>query len=144
MSGPTFRGYLIKAVRTGAVLPLKFIEWNSYKITPNQREEIKAYRDDNTRDLTRVTASGKKTAIEFKLRSMWLEDMMEFQGWLGSAMENTEEAHEQRKVELEIYDTEENIYKTGYFYVPNMDNKILRITDDSIKYKSQTIKFIEY
>lgn len=144
MSAPTFRGYLIKAVKTDAILPLKFIQWDSYKITPNQREEIKAYRDDNTRDLTRVTASGKKTAIEFKLRAMWLEDMMEFQGWLGDGMEDTQEAHEQRKIQLEIYDTEENVYKTGYFYVPNMDYTILRITDDSIKYKEQTIKFIEY
>ena len=139
-----FNGYLIKAVKTGAILPLQYIEWSSYKITPNQREEIKAYRDDNTRNLTRITASGKKTAIEMKLRAMWLEDMMEFQAWLNNAIENTAEAMEQRKVELEIYDTENNVYKSSYFYVPNIEYNILKITNTSIKYKSQTLKFIEY
>lgn len=139
-----FRGYLVKAILSDTVLPLQFIEWDSYKSTPNQREEIKAYRDDNTRDLTRVTAEGKKSTIEFKLRSMWLEEKMEFQAWLGAGIENTQEAHEQRKIELEYWDDEENAYKTGYFYVPNIEYQIMHITDESIKYKSITIKFIEY
>ena len=144
MPAPVFRGYLIRAVLSNEVLPLQYIKWDTYKTTPNQREEIKAYRDDNTRDLTRVTAEGKKTTMEFKLRDMWLEDMMEFQGWLGRGIENLQEAHEQRKIELEFWDAEENVYRTAYFYVPNMDYTILRITDDSIRYKEQTIKFIQY
>ena len=139
-----FRGYLIKAVLSDEVLPLHFIEWDSYKATPNQREEIKAYRDDNTRDLTRVTAEGKKSVIEFKLRPMWLEEKIMFQGWLGGGIADTQEAHEQRKIQLEFWDDEENAYKTGYFYVPNIEYSILRITEDSIRYKEITIKFIEY
>ena len=142
MSNP-FRGYLIRAVLTNEILPLKFIECDSYKATPNQREELKAYRDDNTRDLTRVTAEGKKSVMQFKLRSMWLEEKIEFQGWLGNAIGPTQEANEQRKVELEFWDDEENCYKTGVFYVPNIDYNILRVTDDSIKYKPIDIKFIE-
>jgi len=144
MPTPIFRGYFIRAVKTQAVMPMHLIEWDSYKATPNQREEIKAYRDDNTRDLTRVTAEGKKSVIEFKLRPMWLDGKMEFQAWLGAAMEDTQEAHEQRKVQLEFWDDEENTYKTGYFYVPNIEYSILRVTEDSIRYKEITIKFIEY
>jgi hypothetical protein len=139
-----FQGYLIKAVLTNTILPLKFIQYDSYKATPNQREEIKAYRDDNTRDLTRVTASGMKSVIEFKLRPMWLEEKIEFQHWLNSGIENIEENRIQRKIELQYWDDEENVYKTGYFYVPNIDYNILKITDKSIKYKETTIKFIEY
>lgn len=139
-----FRGYLIKAVLSNEVLPLQFIEWESYSSTPNQREEIKAYRDDNTRDLTRVTAEGKKSVIEFKLRSLWLPEKILFQDWLQAGIENTQEAHEQVKIELEFWDDENNVYKTGVFYVPNIQYSITRITDDNIKYKETSIKFIEY
>lgn len=140
----SFRGYLVKAVRTNTVFPLQFIQYDSYKSTPNQREEIKAYRDDNTRDLTRVTASGKKSVIEFKLRPLHLEDKMSVQQWLYNAMDTTQEAHEQRKLQLEFWDDEENVYKTGYFYIPNTDFQIKRIQDEDIIYKEITLKFIEY
>ena len=139
-----FRGYLIKAVLSNEVLPLQFIEWESYSSTPNQREEIKAYRDDNTRDLTRVTAEGKKSVIEFKLRSLWLPEKILFQDWLQAGIENTQEAHEQVKIELEFWDDENNVYKTGVFYVPNIQYSITRITNDNIKYKETSIKFVEY
>lgn len=158
MASP-FRGFLINSIKIYndnvaqygdatalkmSILPLQFIQWDSYKITPNQREELKAYRDDNSRNLTRVTAAGKKTAVQFNLRAMWLEDMMAFQKWLGDGTEDTQEAHEQRKIQLGFYDTEENVYKTGYFYVPNLEYSIIKITDVSIKYKEQQVKFIEY
>ena len=144
-----FRGYLIKAVTRQsqdypAVFPLQFIKFDSYEATPNQREEIKAYRDENTRNLTRVTASGKKSVIEFKLRQLHLADKMFVQGWLHNAEENTQEAHEQRKIQLEFWDDEENAYKTGYFYRPNTKFEILRITDDDIVYKEIDMKFVEY
>lgn len=152
MAGNPFRGYLIKAVTRqstappyeDAVFPLNYILWDSYKSTPNQREEIKAYRDENTRNLTRVTASGKKSVIEFKLRQLHLADKMFIQGWLHNAEENTQEAHEQRKIQLEFWDDEENTYKTGYFYRPNTEFEILRLMDDDIVYKELTLKFVEY
>ena len=139
-----FQGYLIKSVRTGEGFPLNFIQWDSYESTPNQREEIKAYRDDNTRNLTRVTASGKKSTIQFKLRPLDLEQKQIVQDWLGRAEEDTQEAHEQRKVQLLYWDDEENVYKTGYFYRPNTTFKILKIEGNNILYKEQEMKFVEY
>lgn len=149
---PVFQKYFIKAVsrRTTTfpfddpTFPLAYMQADTYKTNPNQREEIKAYRDDNTRDLTRVTAEGKKTTIEFKLRSVWLEEKMYIQGWFNNAEKNTQEAHEQRKVQLEFWDEEENAYKTGYFYRPNLEFEILKVEGNDIKYKPLTIKLVEY
>ena len=140
-----FRGYLYKAVKTNEVFPLQYIEYNTYKSTPNQREELKAYRDDNSRDLIRVTASGMKSTMEHKTRkNLHLADMAIIQGWLFRAQEDTEEAHIQRKIELEYWDNEQLSYKTGTFYIPNIDYKIIRLTDDDIIYDQIELKYIEY
>ena len=152
MAGNPFRGYLIKAVTRQSTappyddptFPIQYMQWDTYKATPNQREEIKAYRDDNTRNLTRVTASGKKTVIEFKTRKLHLAEKIYVQGWLHNAEENTQEAHEQRKIQLNYWDDEENAYKTGYFYRPNVEYTIKKVTDDDIMYDELEIKFVEY
>ena len=154
-STPIFKQYFLRAVTRqvttfpfedpdGDLFPLAYMQEGTYKTNPNQREEIKAYRDDNTRDLTRVTAEGKKTTIEFKLRSVWLEEKMYIQAWFHNAEANTQEAHEQRKVQLEFWDEEENAYKTGYFYRPNLEFEIDKTEGYEIKYKPLTIKLVEY
>ena len=75
-----WRGYFIKATETGQIFPNEYIAWESYESEPNHREEIKAYRDDNTRDLTRVTAEGTKTSLTFTTReNLHLEDKMAIQ-----------------------------------------------------------------
>lgn len=143
MSANPFRGYLIKALLSDEVFPHQFLQYNTYKSTPNQREEIKAYRDDNTRDLTRVTAEGKKSKIEFKTRSLHLAEKMALQGWIGRGEADTTIAHEHREIELEFWDDEENAYASGLFYIPNIDYEIIHITDEDIIYKEITFKFVE-
>lgn len=136
-----FKGYLLKAVSTNEVFPLKYMQFNTYKATPNQREELKAYRDDNSRNLTRVTASGKKSKIEFKIRSsLHLEDKMKIQSWFYRAESN----HEQRKITLEFWDDENNTYKRGDFYRSNQQYQIIRIEDDDIIYGELDIVLVEY
>ena len=66
MANSPFKGYLLRAVATDAILSGEFINTSSWKSTPNQREEIKAWRDDNTRNLYRITAKGKKSAFSFE------------------------------------------------------------------------------
>ena len=134
-----FAGYLLK---TGNVeFPLKYIQYESWDTTPNQREEIKAYRDDNTRNLTRVTAAGRKSKISFTLRdNLTLEQKIEVQKFFT----DHEVSADERKIQLTYWNDEENAYKTGYFYRPNMSFKISRITDTTIFYKAMKIELIEY
>lgn len=136
-----WQGYLIKAVVTDAILPTKFIEASSYKATPNQREEIKAYRDENTRDLTRITAAGKKSKIIFNTRdNLHLKDKIELQDYFY----NAESDHDERKVQIQFWNDEENVYKTGYFYRPDIQFTIKKITEDDIIYDKLEVHLIEY
>ena len=136
-----WRGYFFKAVATGRIFPNEYINWASYDSTPNHREEIKAYRDENTRDLTRITAAGKKTSIHFDTRpKLNLEQKMDIQNFFTSA----ESDPDQRRITLEFWNDEENTYKTGDFYRPNLQFKIRKITDDDIFYESMSMDLVEY
>ena len=140
-----FEGYLFAACdanfKVRKIFPNKYIQYNSWSSTPNQREEIKAYRDDNTRNLTRITAAGKKSVFSFQVRgNLHLNEKMEIQQFFT----DYEIDHEQRKINLRFWDEENNEYKTGTFYRPNMKFPIMKITDDDIIYGELTIECIEY
>jgi hypothetical protein len=140
-----FKGYLFESCdvnfNTLDIFPNKYIQYNSWSSTPNQREELKAYRDDNTRNLTRITATGKKSVFSFKVRSpLHLEDKKAIQKFFTDA----EIDPEQRKINLRFWDDENNEYKEGTFYRPNMQFPIIKITEDDIVYGELTIECIEY
>lgn len=136
-----FQGYLIKATVTGTIFPHEYIVYDTYDTTPNQREELKAYRDDNTRNLTRVTAAGKKSVIAFKTRdNLHLSDLQALKEFFSA----NESDASQRKINLEYWDMENLEYKTGDFYRPNMKYTIRKITDNDIIIKEMQIDFIEY
>lgn len=137
-----FQGYLFKALKTNTIFPNRYIKFDSYETTPNQREEIKAYRDENTRKLYRFPASGKKTVFNFTIRPLHLEDKIAVQKWFTDNEESAD--HEQRKIHLLYWNDEDNIYKEGWFYRPNLKFKIIRVEDDDILYNEQTVDLIEY
>ena len=136
-----FKGYLLKAVKTGEVFPHELIAYESYSSTPNQREEIKAYRDDNTRNLTRVTAKGRKTSIEFTSKQeLTLAEKKKIQKWFTNGESNSA----QRKIEIEYWNDEDNDYKTGEFYRPDIVFQIRKISNSKIWYNAITISLVEY
>ena len=137
----SWRGYFLKAVNSNTIFPNKYINWSSWNATPNQREELVAYRDDNSRDLHRVTANGKKSVFSFTTRdNLKLADKIAI---LKFFTDNEVDAN-QRKIQLEYWNDEVSDYRTGYFYRPNMPFKIIHVTDDNIWYDSLTIELIEY
>lgn len=141
MNNSPFKGYLLKAIDTDTILSGEYIETTTWKSTPNQREEIKAWRDDNTRDLFRITAEGKKSIFSFStVAGMNLEQKMAFQKFFTDAEDNAEE----RKIHLQYWNDEDNTYKTGYFYRPNMEFTIQEYTDDDIIYDTMNFDFVEY
>lgn len=139
-----FRGYLFKAVRTNSIFPMKYINYESWNSTPKQREELKAYRDDNTRNLTRVTAQGMKSVFAFETRSnLHLDEKIEIQNFFLNAEEDDEARH-QRKVQLEYWNDETNQYETSYFYLPDIEFPIRKIQGNDIIYGSLKFDFVEY
>ncbi len=142
-----FKGYLFKKTVTQGTsevdvpFPNKYIALDTWESTPNQREEIKAYRDDNTRDLTRVTAQGKKSKFSFKTRKrLKLAEKQEIQQFFTAS----ESDANQRKIRLTYWNDEDNMYKTGDFYRPNMTFKIYKITENDIIYDEMSFELIEY
>lgn len=138
-----FQGFLLKATATGQTFPLKYINYESWNSTPKQREEIKAYRDDNTRNLTRVTAEGMKSVFAFETRpGLHLSEKMEIQAFFTSA---ESDAH-QRKINLQYWNDETNSYETADFYRPDMNFPIRKVIaeDNDIVYGSLKLEFVEY
>lgn len=136
-----FQGYLLKENNTDTEFPLKYIKWESYDSTPNQREEIKAYRDENTRNLTRVTAAGQKTKINFTtVPGLHLKDKKIIQKWFTDAESN----HRQRKINITYWNDESNSYKTGDFYRPDITFTIRKVLSNDLIYNELSITLVEY
>ena len=137
----SFKGYLLRAVATNTIFPNNYILLESWSSTPKQREEIKAYREENSRNLHRITAKGKKSKWSFSVKpKIHLADKIIIQKFFTDAEVDANE----RKVELEYWNDETNTYETGYFYIPDTEFPIYKITGDDIIYNSIKITGVEY
>ena len=147
-----FAGYLLKysytsigGTYTDVIFPHNYIQLESWKSTPNQREEIRAYRDENTRNLTRVTASGKKSIFSFKTRpNLHLVEKQAIQTFFTQGEIRTGGDANERKIKLTFWNEETNDYQTGWFYRPNMEFPIIKITNSDIIYGALDFSFVEY
>ena len=146
-----FAGYLLKYSYTSGsrtidvIFPHNYIQLESWKSTPNQREEIRAYRDENTRNLTRVTASGKKSIFSFKTRpNLHLAEKQAIQTFFTQGEIRTGGDANERKIKLTFWNEETNDYQTGWFYRPNMEFPIIKITNSDIIYGALDFSFVEY
>ena len=142
-----WKGYLLKAIRTEGttevetIFPNEYIQWNSWQATPDQREELIAYRDDNSRDLHRVTADGMKSTFSFNTRT---NIQLAQKDAILKFFKDNEVDSKQRKIKLEFWNDDTSSYDVGYFYRPNMPFKIIKLSNDNIWYDSLTLEFIEY
>lgn len=137
-----YNGYLIKVGGTnGTILPMKYIKVEGYDITPNQRLESEAKRAV-TGVLHRTTVSHTATKVEFNtpyLTNSQMNNMMTlFRNAWTSAIE--------RKITIEYYDMESDIYKEGTFYMPDIKFEIDHVDNvrNIIYYKETRVAFIEY
>lgn len=136
-----FKGILLYRTADNKPFPQQYIEMGSWSSNPDQREEIRAYRDDNTRALTRITAQGRKSIFSFATRNnLHLKDKIAIQNWFTEKEVNSTE----RKIQLTFWNEETNDYDTGYFYRPNMEFKIKSIIGNDIIYDSMQFDFVEY
>ena len=135
-----FAGYLIKlGGSTGSELPMTKIKAESYSATPNQRMESDATRSV-TGLLHRTTVSHTATKIEINTIPMTNSEWVTFFTLIKNAMTNVLE----RKITLYYYDNETDAYKTGDFYMPDIEYPIMRVDGNTIHYNSIRLAFIEY
>lgn len=140
-----FNGKLIElwipATNTYVTFPTKIIKAESYKITPDQRMETSASRSASG-VLKRTTATHTASKIEFNTVTINNTDISAIHGMFLDAYSD----QQQRKLDLRYYDPAVDQYKTGTFYVPDIDYNILRIdtAKNVIYYDSIRFAFIEY
>lgn len=139
IAGSSFEGWLLKF--GSKVVPNKYLAYDDYTATPNQRTEVEAYRDLNNL-LHRDTSPNFKTKIDFNTRPLYLAEKMELQSVFASGLVN----RAQRKYNVTYWDDEQNTYRTGAFYMPDVDYKIINVDEETknILYNKMRFALIEY
>ena len=123
-----------------ATFPHKYIQASSYQATPSQRQDLDSYQDSQG-NLHRTVVPHDRTKIIFKtMDNLSLAEKQEIQAFFNAAMTNARE----RKVTLTYWNDEDNIYKTGSFYIPDVTYPIKRIMGNDIVYDSVEYHLIEY
>ena len=142
VSVSNYKGFLMASgVNDEAIrLPNRLLESGGYTTTPNMREEIKAERNDYTRELYRVTAPVTKTRIKFKTIQLNLSDLKLMQDFFDAITTDSL----QRKVRIVFWDCEKFEYRWGYFYITDINYTIDEATEDDIFYQPIEVSFIEY
>ena len=138
-----FSGYLIK-VGTGLAaveIPMKYMRYTSYKVTPDQRMEWSAERD-TTGVMHRETVANKPPKIEFETPYMTNSDIVT----LNTLIQGKYTVAAERKLDITYYDPESDSYKTAAVYMPDVDYKIYNVdsTNKKILYEPLRYAFIGY
>ena len=139
----TFNGKLIE-LKTGnnyVEFPLKYVKAESYKVTPNQRLEASANRSA-TGLLVRQTVAHTASKVDFETPPINNSDVSA----INTLFTNAYSDSLQRKLDLRYYDPSIDDYKTGTFYIPDIDYNIISVDANKkkIQYSSLQISFIEY
>lgn len=134
-----FNGYLLKL--GGTTLPLKYIFKESYKVTPNRRQDLDPKRDE-TGKLHRNTLEHTATTISFQTKPMWNDEMASLMSLIRGSYSNSLE----KKVSVTYFSPDTNSYHSGTFYVPDIEFTIdlIDTSKNKVLYLSTTIEFIEY
>lgn len=133
-----FEGYLMKAF--GTIFPHKYIQISTYQTTPSQRQDLDSYQDSKG-NLHRTIVPHDRSKIVFKtMDNLKLAEKQEIQAFFNGAMSNARE----RKITLTYWNDEDNMYKVGSFYIPDVTYPIKRIMGNDIVYDSVEYHLIEY
>lgn len=134
-----FTGSLIRV--GGDNFPLTFVFKESYKIAPNRRQDL-----DSTRNasgyLERNVLDHTASTISFTTVPMNNIKLNQMMAWVRSHYVSEKE----KKIALTYYCPDIDDYKTGIFYVPDIEFPIRMVDLDHniIEYNSFTLEFIEY
>ena len=120
-------------------LPLKYIRYETYKVTPDQMLDLDSYTSE-TGLLIRNVLDHTRSKIEFNTPYI---TNTEFQALLAIIKDGYTKPAE-RRLRLRYYDPEIDGYRLGYFYRPDIDYTVRNIDGAEINYSEIRIAFIEY
>lgn len=134
-----FDGNLIKMGSGETPLPLSYIKVQSYKVVPNRRQDLDSTRNANG-VLQRTVLDHYASTVEFSTIPMDNNQMATFMSLLRSKYS----VEKEKKIRLTYYCPDTDSYKSGDFYVPDIEFPIIYIDGTTIQYDSVTLEFIEY
>lgn len=135
---------LLDTVNTPPVdwkFPLKYIRYETYKVTPDQNQDLNS-TVDTTGNLHRYPLDHTRSKVEFNMPVMTSDEMNTLISTISSYWNKPTE----RKVSMRYFDPLTNGYKTGSFYIPDIDFVMMNVDESAgvIKYQETRIAFIEY
>lgn len=135
-----YQGYLIK-VGTYEI-PMKYIALEGYKVTPNLRQDLDPFRDNNG-VLTRNVVTNMPSKIEIKTPHMYARAMIDLMSKIRAQFTDAAE----KKASVTFYCPDTDSYKTEDMYCPDFEYEIYRVEPTDYNrtiYKPFTLKFIGY
>ena len=127
-----FDGYLLKM---GAdEFPLSFVFKESYKVVPNRRQDLDSGRNANG-ILERTVLDHTASTISFQTKAMWNDELDEMMSFIREHYSIEKE----KKIVLKYFCPDINKYKTGEFYVPDIEYSI-----NMVDVETRTCNFSEF
>ena len=134
-----FNGYLIALGTAETQFPLKYMRYESYSTTPDQRLDLDSTRD-TTGVLHRTVLAHTATKITFNMPMMSNREMQLALAYFKNAFSDSQA----RTIKVKYYDEWTNGYKSGTFYMPDINFTIRQIENGIINYGETKVTFIEY
>lgn len=116
------------------------IRAETYKITPNARQDLDSYRDADG-VLQRTALAHTATTIEFNVIPMYEPEMRSLMDSIVANYIN----YNERDANCTYFDPETGTMKTGHFYMDsNLAFNLYAVWNGIPFYKETTFKFVEY
>lgn len=125
----------------GTNFPLKYVYKESYKVTPNRRQDLDPKRVESG-ILKRNTLEHTVTTIQFQTKPMWNNEFDTLMSFIRGKYTNPLE----KKLNITYFSPDTGDYKSGEFYMPDVEINIDMVdtSANKILYLSTTLEFIEY
>ncbi len=133
-----YKGYLMKF--NGVEFPNNYLL--EYSSTPDRRIDVDSERD-NLGNLHRSVLAVGKTVIRFSTHILSLDEKISMQRYIQNAI-NANGIPEERKCFVEYWNDESNNYDTGWFYIPDIEYKVMDAEANGIIYYPISFELIEY
>lgn len=120
---------------------LNYIFRESYKVTPNRRQDLDSGRNTDG-VMQRNVLPHYVSTISFNVKSLYNNQLAE----LMSAIRSHYTIEKEKKIRLKYYCPDTDSYKIGDFYVPDIEYTMAMVDIDnhSIRYEQFSLEFIEY
>lgn len=122
------------------IIPNKFIVMDTYKCTPDQRQDVDSYRDLN-QDLHRTVSPHYKSIVQFSTKAGLNETRLRE---LIHLIQSNYIIAKERKVHLRYFNPDTGGYGSGDFYWVQPNYQIIKAEGTELFYNSMELKFIEY